>query len=347
MICLLSPSAFALPEWKCLDKGYPFYDRSYNILMVYDEARGRVVHLVNGALWEWDGMTWSPIPTENEPPDSYDTRLVYDRSRSTCVLWVNSQVWELQGSHWVKRESQTSPSERHFPLIFYDTKRNVTHLMGGYAGPYNEHLSDHWTWDGNDWRLEDKVTTGPFSYDTPYISDAAFDEKRGVLIIMDYDDYLHKYKIWEWDSSTWNLRTIEINRPAPSYFHYIPIYNPMEEKVCLFPYGDAWDGENFIIRFDPNLPQLSDEIGGCFDRMHNRLVYLVGNNFFGQETTWEWDGEFWRMVFPVQSVLPYGKLFYDAIHSEMLFIGYNGEVYSFEDRQWTPKFCTQKPQDMR
>ncbi len=341
--------SYALPEWNRLDAGYPPYSEYCPQRLVYDEGHGRVVFLMDGTLWEWDGKDWLPIPTENEPPYFWDTRLIYDRSRSVLVLWGGNQVWELQTNRWVKREAEAAPPERHSPVWFYDTVQGVAHLMGGYSSAREKYLNDHWSWDGSNWNLEDAVTTGPFpGYVIPNL--VAFDENQGSLLIgKPVHELSHNYyHMWEWDGTTWKYYKSEVGE-CGYYLSDTFLYDPVVKKVRRFPYGEKWEGQKWKPNFNANLPGTNTEWmssfpSASFDRKRNRLVYINGS--WGDQGTWEWDERVWRLKIPTETTVSdwcNGIMFFDYVRSEMLLLNEEGELYSWKQNHWEPKYCTDRP----
>ena len=99
--------------------------------MAFDRARGRTV-LFGGApitsstyspvyrndTYEWDGSTWTHMPTATLPPAAAG-RLIYHDGLGQCLLQVGSALWTWAGSNW-----NVSPIAAPPGVIAYDVSRD-------------------------------------------------------------------------------------------------------------------------------------------------------------------------------------------------------------------------------
>jgi hypothetical protein len=120
--------------------------------MAFDQARGRIVLLVNGQdTWEWDGTDWSQRLPNTRPPSRCYASLAYDASRSRVVLFGGQagqtflqDTWEWDGGDWLLRAAAGAPGPR-VPLgVVYDRAHARTVLFGGFDGKLT--LGDTWTY---------------------------------------------------------------------------------------------------------------------------------------------------------------------------------------------------------
>jgi hypothetical protein len=107
-------------EWSQLSPGVRL-PISYSWAAAYDQARGRVVALVepegqsSSETWVWDGTTWSREHPQHEPP-----------ARFRAMAW-------------------------------YDARAQRVVLYGGIGAGATTALGDMWAWDGTDWTMREET----------------------------------------------------------------------------------------------------------------------------------------------------------------------------------------------
>lgn len=352
VMSLLMFPCLAFSQWERIDPGYPLGEYFSPVPMIYDDQCSTVVTLIEGTLWEWKDDWWIPIPSENEPPVVMYSRLVYDSIRSVYILWADNQIYEYKEGKWNHKETASAPPERYSPIFVYDSTREVTHLFGGLSADSIELVSDHWTWDGVDWNYEETYTTGPLT--TQYFrgNEAAFDENRGVLVLVSLSG------IWEWDGSSW--RSFEggkyafaISSGTRDYYSsdgvVVPVYDSKDKIIRIMPSGAAWDGKKMESCPVPNLPVILNDasyggncfFSGCYDKKRDRILYQ-GSGYWSN--MWEWDKFVWRLKAPVQTTFSNdGIMIYDQFRDEILLFNQEGELFCWKNDRWEPHYCTQKP----
>jgi hypothetical protein len=137
----------------------------------YDSAREQVL-LFGGYsptfgdlndLWEWDGVTWNEIKTNDSPPARAGARMAFDAKRRVMVLHggsrnrgMLSETWTWDGRRW-RMVSEEGPSPRGYHALAYDPVRERVVLFGGQStmGADSTLPGDTWEWDGRQWVLVD------------------------------------------------------------------------------------------------------------------------------------------------------------------------------------------------
>lgn len=133
--------------------------RCQNALMVYDQARKKVV-LYGGSIhnqgikyqdtWEWDGVKWEKMDPVDNPGKLVEPAGTYDSSRERVILFgggglngLSDDLWEYDGVNWKKMEVLNTPGKRAFTAIVYHPLEEKIVLFGGrkYSGPF---ANDTW-----------------------------------------------------------------------------------------------------------------------------------------------------------------------------------------------------------
>jgi hypothetical protein len=207
-----------------------------------------------GAVWTWDGASFTMAQATGSGPSSNRADMAYDRTLGAIVLWDHgcaalgmgfqggcvsqvNQLWTWDGRGWTVRAMKSAPKEVGPGAMVYDAKlRQVVYANG---------VGQLWTWTGSDWKAID-TRGGPRvarrDLSAPVATYAAgYDEFRDLLV------FALSTSTWTWDGSTW------------------------KEVLGGIDAGDA--------RPDAHL---------VFDRARGQLVY-VGSRF-----TWTWDGTAWQ-----------------------------------------------------
>src|SRR5262249_51823430 len=138
--------------------------------LAYDSARDRIVLFggegptssttsgVLGDTWEWNGSTWTQMPTSGSPSARQAPALAYGSARGRTVLFAGSDpnaptlladTWEWDGSSWSLRTPANSPPARASHRLCFDCARARTVLFGGLGASVR--LADTWEWDGSNW----------------------------------------------------------------------------------------------------------------------------------------------------------------------------------------------------
>jgi hypothetical protein len=206
-----------------------------------------------GALWAWDGSSYTLQPVQSAGPSSNNADMAYDRTRGVIVLWDHgctalvmgfqggcvshaNRTWTWGGSAWTAQATQTSPRAVGQGAMLFDARLGQVAYVNG-AG-------QAWTWSGSAWAPL-ALPGGP-SIAAPGSASGSssfalgYDEGRDLLVFVLTD------ATWSWDGSSWR------------------------EVVGGIDTGDARDDAHMV-----------------YDKGHQRLVYV------GSRATWTWDGSRW------------------------------------------------------
>jgi hypothetical protein len=145
--------------------------------MAYDVVRQRVVlfggyGIVNWSAvyrsdtWEWDGTTWTQVPTVVTPPPRLGAGMTYDAAHERVVLFggytgestdgggVLGDTWQWDGRVWTESTPTSSPPAAQKSELAYDLSRQRVVLFGGCNEPAYLSINCHadtWEWDGTTW----------------------------------------------------------------------------------------------------------------------------------------------------------------------------------------------------
>jgi alpha-tubulin suppressor-like RCC1 family protein len=197
-----------------------------------------------------------PIGWVQFPGGGFDDRseaaMAYDTARGVTVLFggagsegVKGDTWEFDGTTWVDRtpaDPNDSPPPRCFHAMAYDMNRQVTVLFGGHD-PNDLYLkADTWEWDGTTWL--DKTPADP--NDSPHRRcwhAMAYDSARHVTVLSGgFGAKGGTNDTWEWDGSTWTLRT-PTHAPPARCMHAMA-YDSYRGVTVLFG-GVCYEGEEY------------------------------------------------------------------------------------------------------
>lgn len=160
----------------------------FGAAITYDTKRDRV-WLFGGSdgsqqladLWQWNGITWMPVPVTAGPSARSYAKLAYDVARDRVVLFGGldtasaklTDTWEWDGTQWAERTSAVRPEARRDFSLVYDRMRARTMLFGGVISGFSL-----WEWDGAAW-------TQPEPALVPAVQNAAcaaYDDARGEIV---------------------------------------------------------------------------------------------------------------------------------------------------------------------
>jgi hypothetical protein len=128
--------------------------------VAYDAARDRVVlfgglapggaPLDEGVVWEWDGDTWTAVPSDAGPPPRGDAMAAYDPVRGRVVLGggaagpvFRDDLWAWDGAGWEQLGAGLPAMLRSDGTMIFDPQRRRLIIFGG-AGPDARLLGDVW-----------------------------------------------------------------------------------------------------------------------------------------------------------------------------------------------------------
>lgn len=344
--------------------------------MAYDEGRQRAVLL--GAFetgnpttptWEWDGTDWQRrAPDAGLPPRYSFASMAYDSARARVVAFTSNpstlpqtDVWEYDGATWLQRP-QPAPAAppRYFAAVAYEPVLQRVVVFGGAWGPYR---SDTWAWSSGGWTQLTSPTP-----DQRIQHAAAYDSARQrVVLFGGWFSFPTPFgDTWEWDGSTWSLKSPAAS-PAPRSGHHMA-YDATRQRVVLFggSFPDAgisaetweWDGTTWTKRAPALSPPARVFGAMAWDANRQRVTLFGGNvtsaaGFF--DDTWEWDGTTWLDVSPPDGGAPgpvaraMHTLVYDAARQRIeLFAGYTENGAGLRDLwEWDGTVWVARPQPLQ
>lgn len=205
--------------------------------MVYDSVRNEMV-LFGGCVasgcqfghlqdtWTWDGSNWTEEQPLHRPPARRGAAMAFDEARGVVVLYGGTNgpyanfadTWIWDGSDWIEQHPLTSPGTRYLGAMAYHRPSASVVLFGGESGtpPTAEMVTDTWSWDGSDWRLNSQSNhpTGR------YLPGLASDPVSGDLVLFGgmsrCCDRLGD--TWTWDGTDWVAQAVSpspVARAAP------------------------------------------------------------------------------------------------------------------------------------
>ncbi len=193
------------------DISNPYSSPEGRTSMVYDPATGQMLRVSGSSdqtykqTFEWDGSSWTQIPTTISPLTIEDTVMDYDPATGQLVLFASvdsglAETWTWDGTDWTRLSPTTSPPGRNLGSLAYDPATAQLILFGGYDG--NNALGDTWAWDGTSWT---KFTPG-FSPSARFSASMAFDPEIGQLILFGgFDGNNNVQDTWAWTGTVWHL----------------------------------------------------------------------------------------------------------------------------------------------
>jgi hypothetical protein len=144
--------------------GNPQPSRRTNTAIAYDNIRDRLV-LFGGRdsqgqyptdVWEWNGASWSSIPTQGVPGRSRHA-MVFDPVRQRVVMFGGAtsagrlnDTWLWDGVSWTAPSSILHPVPRNSHAMTFDAARQRALLVGGEVGNV-VYVNDFWEFDGDQW----------------------------------------------------------------------------------------------------------------------------------------------------------------------------------------------------
>lgn len=207
-----------------------------------------------------------------------------------------------------------------------------------------------WEADGVRWIERGAPVAPPPRLGAAMVHDAA----RGRLVVFGGSataGAAPNAETWEWDGSTWTLRTPATSPPARA-MHELA-YDAARQRVVLFggasqPFGGnpladtwEWDGTNWLQRSSTAVPPARRSFGMTFDSARQRVVMFGGQGqtpttLINLGDTWEWDGTNW-LARPQGPLGRFGHLMaYDTVRQRTVLFGGGWNSTSGSHTFYTP-----------
>lgn len=93
------------------------------------------------------------VPLSSPYAAAYDQA----RGRVVVLVESSSETWVWNGTTWSRDHPQHQPPARFGAMAWYDARAQRVVLYGGLGAGTTTALGDMWAWDGTDWRLEEET----------------------------------------------------------------------------------------------------------------------------------------------------------------------------------------------
>ncbi len=324
--------------------------------MCYDPLRQRVVLFggeasTNGVTfadtWEWDGNTWSAMPSSAAPAPRAAHAMDFDQKSSRVILFGGftsiptrrsfDDTWAWDGINWTQLNPLTSPRARSGHKLVADGARGRLVMFGGTVDAQAD-LGDTWEWDGTNW-IE---RSAPAPYEREEYGLAHDPVSGGVLLFGGtrgsssdaYDD------TWLFDDNGW--RKLAPATGAPRNYSHAMVADPVRKRIVLFGgwLGTnqtwEWNGLKWERRLPAHSPPAIMRPRGVYDSTRQRVV-IFGEGTSAFSNMWEWDGNDWSRA--TSTSQPPGRdgyaVGYDPVRQRtIMFGGFANNVHLRDTWEW-------------
>ncbi|MBL0220204.1 MAG: DUF4215 domain-containing protein [Myxococcales bacterium] len=330
--------------------------------MAYDLARARTVMFgglsASGVLndtWESTPAGWTRAFPLVSPTARLNPSLAYDGHRT--ILFGGDQVpqktndtWAWDGSTWTKLVTQHAPAPRGDATLVFDPKRGRLVLFGGVDDSATP-LTDTWSFDGVDWAHV--ADAGPPRLDW---GRAAYDARRGVIVVLGLATGTNASVTWELDGDTWREGSAA-NLPAQLRGALVA-YDLDRERVFTITGSMVsgklatdrvfeWDGVAWTPRTATTIPPARVACAMASDPVRGRVVMFGGSAADGSllNDAREWDGSTWRRVGIASSPTARrdAAMAYDAVSRSILMFGGFSTAFLAETWSWDGSIWKSRP----
>lgn len=278
--------------------------------MCFDSLRGRIVMPGNSGVHEFDGASWTAVPT----PGTFILQMAFDGARGRSVGTWPGGTAEWDGVNWVVLP--VAPATPSFPsfLVYHGGLGRVLALVPTPYTPVRSRI-EIYDWDGAVWTrwagYSPLNVTNPLpgAGDITYFG-AVYDARRDKLLV-----YGTRYLIggtvyttastWEWDAlSGW----ASVNATGPADISYIwfderrgrvlrAFQNSTSTPLLELDPQQGWVQVSAII----NLPPYFN--GNCYDGSRG-IFYCSSSNTSMAALTDQWPADFAVHGSPCQTPSP-------------------------------------------
>ncbi|MFH2008299.1 MAG: kelch repeat-containing protein, partial [bacterium] len=276
--------------------------------MAYDSARGRTV-LFGGAkdgnllshledTWEFDGVQWVQVQTDEAPSARMVHAMAYDKDRGVTVLFggfkglqLLTDTWEFDGKDWVETTPSVSPPGRAAGRMVYDSVWKRVVLFGGTTTNFFGDLSfnDTWEYDGTSWVEISPEESPPARAFHAMVYDS---DRERTVVFSGSNMYASEITgTWEHDGSLWREVTPYVVPPFRG--EAAMVYSKARRRTTLFGglgngiLWDTWeyDGASWTQLYPPLSPAPRSGAAAAYDARRRTMVMFGGSSF--QDETWE------------------------------------------------------------
>ena len=262
--------------------------------LVFDHGRERVIAFARRETWEWDGMTWRFVETQNTPTSHWDHALVYDPIRRHVVLFggvdgdgnLLDETWTYNGTDWTQLFPVVSPEPRGATALAYDATNGGVLLFGGRPEWVGSDNNDTWLLKNGAWT---ELATGAVPRPDPRAGHSMVYHPGIDRVVVQGGRARNVagplYDTWQWDGSDWS----EIVGTPPSTEGTL-LHDPIQNHLVLVGSTPGagmavWDGTWTDVTMPPGLPAHASLV---FDAARGRLTALAGEQFLDGDTIATW-----------------------------------------------------------
>jgi hypothetical protein len=312
------------------------YDDSRSEIVLfggYDDGNFEFVDSFRQDTWVFDGTTWTPQTSADQPWRTESPGLAYDPnlgasvlvggfsftaigSSGAGVLTDEKYTWTLDASGWTELQT-TWPDEREGATMAYDPATSTVIMTGGLCLDILNTCPDTWSWDGGGWTELHPATPAPntflgaFAYDTV---------SRRLLLSLGG-------ATWAWDGSDWMQLHPADSPPASAWTVMAP---DAHGELILFRTCEsdtwAWNGDDWAHVTTATSPPPRSRTTVAYDAQSRQLVLFGGTTCSLSQylsDTWVWDGSSWVQEQPASSPTARGfhAMGYDPGTGDLLVFG--------------------------
>jgi hypothetical protein len=267
------------------------FDHNRQVVVMFGGEHNGPVY---NETWEFDGIDWQQVTTNQAPPARFWHGLAYDSERQVVVLFGGyddqnflsfNDTWEYNGQEWQQVTTAQAPSARYGFGMTYDSCRQKTILFSG------SETTGTWEYDGQNWQEIDTAVSPVVRNLTAMV----FDSNRCRAVLFGGGQWgLGLNDTWEYDGNNW-IQIATANVPLARWAHALA-YDPIRQKTILFggygpeyPMGtlldDTWefDGTDWLETSPLESPSAREQHMMVYDG-NTQNVLLFGG--FGNGETW-------------------------------------------------------------
>ncbi len=241
-----------------------------------------------------------------------------------CI--ASGQLGFAQNLTW--SEVERMPRRWSFAAC-YDSWRERVIVTGG--NPQMDPTARVWEWDGSQWAWRRPATSaGPST--VGYGAAFAFDELRGVAVLLTPGQISGRHDRWDWNGSDWRVAR---DQQGPNYiWGWLLNSEPMTGGMLAFGQGQSWrfDGAAWKQLTPDVTPKPGQNMAMALDVHRQRIVLVAADE------TWEWDGLEWHASGPVGVPLPTTpQLVFDDVRNQLLMLVKDAAPSTFRVHAWDGK----------
>jgi MYXO-CTERM domain-containing protein len=262
--------------------------------------------------WEWDGRTWTQIPTTGARPSARAyAAMAFDPARNSMILFSGDaydavstldDTWELTSAGtWTELNPANHPPALMGHGMVTDTTRNKILLFGGFLAtanvgpvlpPMNPAQNSVWEWDGAAKTWTDR--TPPATANVPVAREfpaLAYDEGRQKMFLFNgytYGTGAGAFSEWDPVTGGWAARDFsDMFNPNPT--SPMVAYDSLRRREVIYPgdysssgAGSTWEidslGPTLYVRQTPAAPPVWSGASMVFDNKRGVVVFIGANN---------------------------------------------------------------------